>query len=145
MTKILRPLDVSIENKFAEWYHSTMIKKFLIIFLIFLFTPVFAGEFEDALASKKNVVLYLYTKKCGYCVKFSPIFDKMSKMYDKHYAFVKIDANTQYGYSIFKKYHGRYVPYVIIIDSKTQRAFNVQSSCLADSACFEKALTGFNK
>ena len=112
---------------------------------MFLLTPVIAGEYEDALATKKNVVLYLYTQKCGYCVKFSPIFDKMSKLYDKRFTFVKIDANTHYGYSIFKKYHGRYVPYVIIIDANTKKAFNVQSSCLTNQACFEKALTSFNK
>ena len=110
-----------------------------------LLTPVFAGEFEDALATKKNVALYMYTKQCRYCVKFSPIFDKMSKLYDKNYAFVKVDANTQYGYSLFSKYRGRYVPLVVLVNPKTQRTFYVQSSCLANSACFEKALTGFNK
>ena len=56
-----------------------MIKKILFT-LIFSFTlPLFAGEYEDALKNNDKIFLYFYSDECGYCQKFSPLFEKLSK------------------------------------------------------------------
>ena len=61
-----------------------------------MFLPSYAGELEDALKANSKVFLYVYTKECGYCVKFNPIYDSVSKKYAKDCKFVKINAATPY-------------------------------------------------
>ena len=66
-------------------------------------------------------------------------------MYDKQYAFVKVDASTPYGYNIMRQYNGRFVPYVLLLDPQNKIAENVPPSCLMDNACVERALKEFKK
>ncbi len=121
-----------------------MLKKFIIILCLFSFIPVHAGELENALKQNKNVFLYMYTPECGYCQKFEPRYNKISKMYDKNYTFVKLNANTQYGYSIFRRFNGRGVPYVVLINSKN-KANAVDYYCLMQTECTDKVLKKFIK
>ena len=122
-----------------------MFKKCLLILSIIGMLPVFAGEVEDALAQNKNVFLYLYTPKCSYCVKFNPRYHKLSKVYDKTFTFVKVDASTPYGFNIMRQYNGRFVPYVLMINPKKRVVENIPPSCLLDAACTEEALKQFGK
>lgn len=105
--------------------------------------PVYAGELENALAKNKNVFLYLYTPSCGYCTKFSPRYDKLSKMYDGSYTFLKVDASTPYGYELMRKYGGRYVPYVLLLNQKANKAAQISPSCLMERDCVEGKLKDF--
>lgn len=118
-----------------------MFKKCLLFLLLISSLPVYAGKLEDALKSKGKVFLYLYTPDCGYCTKFSPRYDKLSKMYGERCAFLKVDASTPYGYELMKKYKGRYVPYVLLINSN--KAEVVTPSCLSDNACIENEIRNF--
>jgi len=121
-----------------------MLKKFVILFGLLSLLPVCAGELEDALKQNKNVFLYLYTPECGYCKKFSPKYNQISQKYNKEYKFIKLDASTPYGYSIFRKFNGRYVPYVVLIDSKN-KAKNIDYLCLEQAECTDKILTKYKK
>ena len=80
-----------------------MLKKCLLILISMAFLPALAGEVENAINKGNNVFLYLYTPDCSYCKKFSPRYDKLSKMYDGQYNFFKIDANTAYGRDLMIK------------------------------------------
>lgn len=122
-----------------------MLKKFLLVLSFLGMIPVFAGEVENALAQNKNVFLYLYTPKCGYCVKFDPKYHKLAKMYDKEYTFVKVDASTPYGFNILRQYNGRFVPYVLLLDPANKTVENIPPYCLMDNACTEIALKEFKK
>ena len=106
--------------------------------------PVFAGELEDALSKNKNVFLYFYTPECSYCSKFTPRYNKLSKMYDKHYTFIKLNASTHYGYSIWRKFGGKYVPYIVLINSKNNAA-QIDPNCLINTECTERVLMKFIK
>jgi thiol-disulfide isomerase/thioredoxin len=121
-----------------------MLKKFIIILSILSIIPVYAGELEDALKQNKNIFLYMYTPECGYCNKFAPRYNKISKMYDKHYTFVKLNANTQYGYSILRRFKGRGVPYIVLINSKN-KASAVDYYCLMQTEYTDKVLMKFIK
>lgn len=122
-----------------------MLKRILVILFVCLSMPVFAGELENALKTKNYVFLYLYTKNCGYCAKFNPKYEKVSKIYNKQYAFVKVDADSGYGYSLANRFRAVYVPYVVLIKSKTKQAVQISSGCLLDTACLDKKLTDFTK
>jgi len=103
--------------------------------------PVCADAVDDALQKKDNVVLYLYTPQCGYCKKFAPRFEKMTKLYDKRFAFIKMNAYTKEGCSLMKMYNGSYVPYVLMI--KSNKVMRIPAVCLMDNACFENELKNF--
>ena len=120
-----------------------MFKKCLLILLIISVLPVFAGELENALSKDKKVFLYLYTPDCGYCTKFTPRYDKLSKMYDGQYSFVKVDASTPYGYQLMRKYGGRYVPFVLLLNPKKHNGVQLAPSCLANRECVEKSMKEF--
>ena len=126
-----------------KWYHQGMFKRCLLILLVLGMLPAFAGELENALSKDKNVFLYLYTPSCGYCTKFTPRYDKLSKMYDGQYSFVKVDASTPYGYQLMSKYGGRYVPYVLLLNPKKHNGFQLAPSCLLDRECVEKSMKEF--
>ena len=121
-----------------------MLKRFIVFLCLVIASSVFAGELENALKQNKNVFLYFYTPDCWYCKKFSTNYTKLSQTYDKQYKFIKFDASTPYGYNLFKKYKGKYVPYIVLINSKNNAA-QVDPNCLVNTVCAEKALTKFIK
>lgn len=104
--------------------------------------PVFSGTYENALAKNKNVFLYLYTPECSVCKNFESIYTNLSKS-NKDFAFVKVNANTAYGYNLLKKYRGHYVPYIILTNSKTNKSVNITHSCVMDEMCMSRALKSF--
>ena len=105
--------------------------------------PSFAGEFEDALKKNDNVLLYLYGTSCRYCTEFNPIYNKMSKLYDKKYAFVKVNTDGQYGRKLAREFKVRYVPYVVLVNSKTKNAAQIAPDCLMNRTCMDTALSKF--
>ena len=118
-----------------------MLKKCLLVFSLLCLIPAWAGELEDALASKDKVFLYMYTKDCSYCKKFNPIYNKVSETHTKDYAFVKIDAETPYGRNMMRQFRAGFVPYVLVMNAKQAKFIN--PVCLLDTACVEKELKNF--
>ena len=119
-------------------------KIFTVLILLFLgCIGVKAGELEQALSSGANTFLYLYTPRCGFCTKFTPRYNKLSKMYEGSYKFIKLDADTAYGNKILRSYGGYYVPYVLLINSKKNKVTQISPSCLSDLACIERKMKDF--
>lgn len=118
-----------------------MIKRLLFILILFCISlPVFAGAFEDAIKTNNNVLLYLYTPECRYCNEFNPIYQDLVKNYGKECYFVKINAATPYGAGLMKKFRSRYVPFVVVADTKNNSYINISANCLLDYVCSEKTL-----
>lgn len=115
--------------------------KLLSALMLLTVIPVFAGEVENNLNKGHNILLYLYSTDCSYCQKFTPRYNKLSKIYDGQYNFIKVDAKTPYGYSLMQQYQGMYVPYVLLI--KKNKAVQLMPSCLSDMACIEKSMKEF--
>ena len=122
-----------------------MLQIFLSIFLLFFSLPIFAGELEDALKNNDYVFAYFYTPECGFCKKFETRYNKISKDYEKQFKFVKINANTKYGYNLMRAYNGRYVPFVLLLNSKTKQGAEVYHQCLFDTTCTDKVFKEFRK
>ena len=122
---------------------SSMFKKLLLLILISFVLPVSAGELEDALKNNNYVFAYFYTPECGFCRKFDDRYNKLSSTYKNQFKFVKINVNTKYGYSLMRAYNGRYVPFVLLLNSKTKQGAEVYHQCLFDTSCTEKVFKEF--
>lgn len=117
-----------------------------LLFVIFMLTsiaPTFAGVYENALVQNKNTLLYLYSSNCSYCVKFEPIYQKVSKAFADKYTFVKVNVDTQYGNQLMRKFGARFIPYVVITDKITQENSLIAPACLTNLACSEKVLKDY--
>ncbi len=120
-----------------------MLKKFLCILSILTILPVYSASSDNILTSNEKVVLYLYTKECGYCVKFDPIYNNVSKKYGNNCKFLKIDANSKYGRDLMRGFYAVYVPYVVIIDNSKRTAKSVNPDCLLNQACMQNVIEKF--
>ena len=118
-----------------------MIRIIIMIFFFFGYVcPVYSGELENSLEAGENIFLYLYTKNCGYCEKFNPVYKKIETTFNKNIKFIKIDAYTAYGRYLMKSFKANYVPYVVFINSKSNDAVEFAPNCLLSYSCSEKAL-----
>ena len=122
-----------------------MLKKIILTLILFSLLPVFAGEYEDALNSGDNIFLYLYTPSCGSCKRFNPIYNKLVAENRDLCRFIKLNANTEYGYKIFKNYKCRYVPNVILIKGDSKQASRMQNHCVHDFRCADDTIKNFFK
>lgn len=120
-----------------------MLKRSLLILILFLILPVFASELDSAFAKNDNVFLYMYTPSCRYCKEFLPHYNSLSKKYGNQYEFVKVDASTYNGNKLFREYKGTYVPFVILLNKKTNKERIIHPNCLFEDICTAKALKGF--
>lgn len=121
-----------------------MFKRSLLTLAMLIITlPVFAGELENAFTQNDNVFLYLYSSTCGYCTKFNPIYEKLKKNYNTTYAFVKLNVNTYYGHKIYRAYNGRFVPYVLLLNQKKNRAIYINPNCLLEYSCITQEVNKF--
>ena len=107
--------------------------------------PSLAGQYEDALKKGDNVFLYLYSSSCSYCIKFDPIYKKLSDTYKDKCKFIKISTSTLYGKSLMKTYRARFVPYVLLINGKSHEAVNLAPACLLKQSCIESYLKDYTK
>lgn len=126
-------------------YYRVMKKLVLMVLALMFCLSAQAGQYEDALRTGNPVCLYMYTKTCGYCKQANPIFEKLSQNYRKHVNFVRIDAETPYGYLLMRDLRVGYVPYVVLADAKRQYFVPVTPSCAIEYACIEKELKDFIK
>ena len=118
-----------------------MMKKLLIL-LCMLIIPAYAGTYEDALKSSDMVFLYLYTPDCRVCKEFDKTYNQLPKQ-NKDFKFVKVNVETSYGRRLILKYKGRFVPYIILTNSRTNKSVNVNHSCVMDEMCLLRALNSF--
>ena len=122
-----------------------MIKKILFILLFSLTLPLFAGEYEDAIKNNDKIFLYFYSEECGYCQKFTPLFEKFSSLYNDKCTFLKIDANSRYGRDLALKFHVRFLPHVVLVDTKKEKGLVIIPNCLLQYACTNGVIKEFVK
>ena len=119
-------------------------KKLLVLFLLSLTIPAFAGEFEKAYSSGENVLVYFYSPSCIACEKFNPYFDEISKQ-NKDIKCVKVNIDTRDGMMLMRKYHCLYIPYLILTNSKIKSTKSIGLNCAINQMCFERVLKSYNK
>ena len=116
-----------------------MSKKIVFVILFFLVVllslPLLAGPYENALKTNDKVVVYLYAQNCKYCVRFEPVYKKVSEMYDKRCKFLRVDAESKEGLKLMKLFGARYVPFVVLADSKNSEVYQIEPNCLVSFKC----------
>lgn len=122
-----------------------MVRFFLCLILLFTINTANAGVYEEALKTNERVFLYIYTKKCGYCVKFNPIYEMLAKKYGAQCKFVKVDGNSSYGEDLIRAFGTRFVPYVVIVNSKKGQSALIPPNCLLHISCSDEIMRSFVK
>lgn len=120
-----------------------MIKKFLLFGVLLLMIPAYAGPVEDAMASSEKIFLYLYTPSCGACKQFNSHYMEYSRKYGQQCKFLKVNASTQYGAKTAMSVGLKYVPWVVLIDSKNKTRKQLKWECLSQPACARRAIESF--
>ena len=72
-------------------------------------------KLKELLESSENVIIVAHTEWCGYCKKFSPIFEEVSKEHGKQYVFAKVDAQKTEDFAKDYKIEG--FPTILFIKS----------------------------
>ena len=109
------------------------------------FLPAYSGEYEEATRTSDKIFLYMYTKNCSYCVKFNPVYKKISEKYNGNCKFLKIDADTEYGGSLMRSLNAYYVPYVALIDNNKLTLKTIAPTCMLNYGCAMDAVDKFIK
>ena len=122
-----------------------MLRVFLLLFFLLINCPTYAGVYEDAIKKHEHVFLYLYTDECGYCNKFNPVYEKLLSKYNGKIGFVKVNTRTPYGAYLGYSFRVRYVPYVVITDSKTRNSTQISTNCILNYKCAENAVRAIAK
>lgn len=116
-------------------------KKIFLLLALLMIVPAQAGELENAINAKKNVFLYVTAPWCGACKAFNPIYQSLENQYNKKFTFIKVDADSNYGSGISRKYNVRYIPYVRII--KPNSSQQIPYKCLVQYSCINNVLEKF--
>lgn len=118
-----------------------MKKLVLLLLLLGVSVSVFANNIR--MQANTKTLLYLYSPSCGYCVKFEPIFKKVSETFAGKCIFKKVDASSAEGQKLMQKYNGVFVPYVLILDDKTNYKAYISPNCIMSYACTSSAVENF--
>ena len=89
----------------------------------------------DSIPYENLVCLFTYG---DFFVKI-PLIQKSNK----DYGYVKVNAETSYGMRLMIKYRGRFVPYIVLTNSKTKKSVNVNHSCVMNELCLIRAMKNF--
>lgn len=124
-----------------------MLKRLLYIFIVSLFLglPAFAGVYEDAMKTNNYLLLYLYSARCKYCVRFEPVYHNLARIYGNKCKFIKVDAVTPYGQKLMMNFNGTYVPYVIMRNNINGKTMQIEPGCLLEKACVDYKVKNFLK
>ena len=136
-------MEVCLTYLLCGCYYFFMIKRLLCILSMLITLPAFCGEFEEAARTHNKIFLYLYTKDCGYCVKFDPVYKKISQIYGANCKFLKINADSEYGTSLMRSLNAYYVPFVVVIDNDKRVAHSISPTCLLSYSCTQDKMNKF--
>ena len=78
-------------------------------------------NFKKALKKNKPVVLWFYTDWCGYCQKFAPTFDEVTKdkAVKKNFAIAFVNCDNQDNKALMEEYNVHGFPTVFVVDVKS--------------------------
>lgn len=75
-------------------------------------------NYEKAMKSKKPALVLFYADWCGYCIRFMPVYEKLSKAYDKEINFSKVNVEDPKYKTVVNEIGITGFPTVFIIDPK---------------------------
>jgi len=87
----------------------------IVAFAIIIGT-IFGSSYREYFTNPSKELVYLYMESCGYCEKFTPIWDQMADNNKDTFTFNKYDLNTDArGKELADKYNVRSAPTIIML------------------------------
>ncbi len=78
---------------------------------------------EKAVKTKKPMIVFFYTDWCGYCQRFAPVFDEVTKdsKVKKNFAIAYVNCEKQENQKHMQEYSVNAFPTVFVVDENNKR------------------------
>lgn len=97
-------------------------------------------SYEDAMKDNKLVVIDFYADWCPHCQRFAPLFNEISKKMDGKVNFVAINSEDEKNQAVVNEYEIQYFPTVFVVNPKTKKKEQIDSSIIFDIKAFENKI-----
>ena len=85
----------------------------------------------------KLVVIDFYADWCPHCQRLAPIYDEVSKEFKGKVNFVTINSEDAKNQKLMEEYQIQYFPTVYVVNPKTNKKEQIDSSLIFDKSTFE--------
>lgn len=99
--------------------------------------------YEKAMKAKKPVIALFYADWCGYCIKFMPTFEALSKIYKDDYNFTKVNVEDPQHEKLVRGIGITGFPTVFILDPKYDNKILLSNAIFGDMKKFRIELDRF--
>ena len=90
------------------------------------------GEYFKTMKSKKPVLVLFYADWCGYCVRFMPVFQSISKKYEDSFDFSKVNVEDPKYQKLVNEIGITGFPTVFILDPKYDNKILLSNTILGN-------------
>lgn len=88
--------------------------------------------YEKAMKGGKPILAVFYANWCGFCMKFMPKYEELSKAYKNKYNFVMLDVDDKKNAELVKEYAITFYPSVFLINPANGDRTLVNSNLYGD-------------
>ncbi|MCM1339688.1 MAG: thioredoxin domain-containing protein [Muribaculaceae bacterium] len=85
-------------------------------------------DYKQAIKQKKPILTLFYADWCGYCIRFMPIYQKLSEKYGESMNFSKVNVEDEKYKELVEEMRLTGFPTVIIIDPKFDNRVSIPNS-----------------
>lgn len=119
-------------------------KKLFVFFTLFLTTlQASAMSYQDAMASSKPFVLYIYLNKCPACISFDKLYSKAKTQYAHKFNFVREEIETEPMRLLASTWKVNSFPFLAIINTQSNSGARVDYYCMVKQSCLYSKLDAF--
>ena len=100
-------------------------------------------EYNRAMQGKKPVLTLFFADWCGYCIRFMPVFEEISKKYADNLEFSKVNVEDETYAEVVKNIGIGGFPTVYILDPKYDNKILISNASLRDVESLSEELDRF--
>ena len=100
-------------------------------------------SYEKAMKDNKLVIVDFYADWCPHCQRLAPIYDEVSKEFKGKVNFVTINSEDAKNQKLMEEYQIQYFPTVYVVNPKTNKKEQIDSSLIFDKAIFKDKVRGY--
>ncbi len=99
--------------------------------------------YEKAMSGTKPVIALFYADWCGYCIRFMPTYEKLSKIYKNDYEFTKVNVEDEKYISVVRDMGITGFPTVFLLDPKYDNKVLLSNATFGDINLLKKETDRF--